>query len=104
MIQEKYYITDEYKTISKEILVENLPSLRARVGLTQEEVAHMLSVSRQTYYSWENKKSEMPWSAFLAIVYIFDSFTSTHEMIRELRIYPIDLFKKFNGELEIDGV
>ena len=100
MIQGKYLITDDYRSASIEILVENLPSLRARIGITQEELANILGVSRQTYYSLETGKREMQWAMFLAIVFIFDSVNETSEMIRDLRIYPIDLFMRFNGELE----
>lgn len=39
MVQEKYLITNDYKTASIEILVENLAALRARIGITQEELA-----------------------------------------------------------------
>ena len=99
MVQEKYIITKDYKIASVEILVENLPSLRARIGITQEELASILGVSRQTYYSLETGKREMSWPIFLAIVFIFDSVRETSEMIRDLGIYPIDLFMQLNGEL-----
>lgn len=100
MIQDKYLITEDYKSASIELLVENLPSLRARIGITQEELANTIGVSRQTYYSLETGKREMSWALFLAIVYIFDSVRETSTMIRDLRIYPIDLFMRFNGDLE----
>lgn len=104
MVHDKYFTTDEYKSISIELLVENLPSLRARIGITQEELANVLGVSRQTYYSLENRNREMSWSMFLSIVFIFDSIEETHEMIRDLRIFPIDLFLRFNGKLEVTDV
>ena len=100
MVQDKYLVTDDYKTASIEILIDNLPSLRARIGITQEELANILGVSRQTYYSLETGKRKMSWTIFLAIVFVFDSVRETSEMIRNLRIYPIDLFMRFNGDLE----
>ena len=100
MIQDKYLITDDYRSASIEILVENLPALRARISITQEELANILGISRQTFYSLEGGRREMSWAMFLAIVFIFDSVKETSEMIRALRIYPIDLFMQFNGELE----
>ena len=99
MIQNKYLISDDYKSASVELLIENLSALRARIGITQEELANILGISRQTYYSFENGKREMQWSIFLALVFIFDSVKETSEMIRDLRIYPIDLVMQFNGEL-----
>lgn len=100
MVQDKFLITEDYKSASIEMLVENLPSLRARIGITQEELANTIGVSRQTYYSLETGKRNMSWTIFLAILFIFDSVRETSEMIRDLRIYPIDLFMRFNGDLE----
>ena len=100
MVQDKYLVTDDYKTASIEILIDNLPSLRVRIRITQEELANILGVSRQIYYSLETGKRKMSWTIFLAIVFIFDSVRETSEMIRDLRIYPIDLFMRFNGDLE----
>ena len=100
MVQEKYLITNDYKTASIEILVENLAALRARIGITQEELANIIGVSRQTYYSLETWKREMTWPVFLALIFVFDSVKETSEMIRDLRIYPIDLVLRFNDELD----
>lgn len=100
MVQEKYLITNDYKTASIEILVENLAALRARIGITQEELANISGVSRQTYYSLETGKREMTWPVFLALIFVFDSVKETSEMIRDLRIYPIDLVLRFNDELD----
>lgn len=102
MVRDEYLITKDYKTASIEILVENLPSLRAKIGITQEELANILGIPRQTYYSLETQKREMSWITYLAIVFIFDSVRDTSEMLRDLRIYPIDLFMRFNGDLELD--
>ena len=77
MVQEKYSISEDYKTASIEILIDNLPSLRARIGITQEELANIIGVSRQTYYSIETKKREMSWPIFLAIVFVFDCVRET---------------------------
>ena len=98
MVQDRYLITEDYRVASTEILVENLPSLRARIGITQEELANIIGISRQTYYSLETGRREMSWPIFLAIVFFFDSVKDTSEMIRDLRIYPIDLIMQFNGE------
>lgn len=73
MVQDKYLITEDYRTVNTEILIENLPSLRARVGITQKELANVIGISRQTYYALETSKREMSWPIFLAIVFIFDS-------------------------------
>lgn len=99
MIRTKWLITEEYKALSIALLQENLPSLRARVGISQEELANVIGVSRQTYYSIEAGKREMLWCTYLALVFFFNSIDRTAEMIRDLRVYPIDLVKRFNDEL-----
>ena len=99
MIREQYLLTKEYKQASIELLFDNLSAMRARVGMTQEELANVIGVSRQTYYSIENGKREMTWPIFLAITFVFSSLKETTDMIKELKIYPIDMFMKFNGDL-----
>ena len=51
--------------------------------------------------SLETGKSAMLWVIFPSIIFFFDSVRKTAEMLRVLRIYPIDLVLRFNGELEI---
>lgn len=67
MVRDEYLITKDYKTASIEILVENLPSLRAKIGITQEELANILGISRQTYYSLETQKEKCPGSPTLRL-------------------------------------
>ena len=101
MIEDKWSISSEYKKTSIEILTDNLSALRARIDITQEKLANILGVSRQTYYSFETKKREMVWTTYMAILFFFESIKETSEMIRELRIYPIDLVMRFNGDLSV---
>lgn len=101
MIQEKWSISNEYKKTSIEILTDNLAALRARIDITQKELANIIGVSRQTYYSFEIKNREMTWTTYMAILFFFESIKETSEMIRELRIYPIDLVMRFNGDLSV---
>lgn len=96
MSQDKWFISDEYREASIAILIENLAPLRAKLGITQEEIAGILGISRQTYYSMETGKREMSWGLYLALMFFFDSVKETSEMIRDLKIYPIDLVMKFN--------
>lgn len=101
MVREQWFITDEYRALSVSILQENLAPLRARIGISQEEISNVIGVTRQTYYAIESGKREMPWSTYLALIFFFDSIKSTSEMIRELRIYPIDLIMRFNKDVTL---
>jgi len=100
MIRDKYFIAEDYRKASVGLLVENLAALRARIGITQEEMANAIGVSRQTYYSIETGRRKMSWPLYLAIIFFFDCMSDTSEMIRDLKIYPIDLVMQFNGELQ----
>lgn len=96
MVREKYLVTEDYRKASIEILTDNLASLRARIGITQEELASDIGISRQTYYAFETGKREISWTIYLAIIFFFDCIKLTSEMIRELRIYPVDLVLRLN--------
>lgn len=96
MIREKWYISKKYKDLSMEILQDNLSALRARADITQEELANILGISRQTYYAIESKKKQMSWNIFMSMIFFFHELKSTSEMLEELKIYPIDLILRFN--------
>ena len=46
-------------------LKNDLPVLRARVGLSQEVLADKIGISRQTYSSIETGKREMAWTTLI---------------------------------------
>ena len=49
---------DIEQDISIDLLVEELPTLRAKIGLSQSEVGAIIGVSRQTYSAIETKKKK----------------------------------------------
>lgn len=53
------------------ILTEELPVLRARVGLSQDELSNIIGISRQTYSSIETGKRKMSWNVFLSLLLVF---------------------------------
>jgi len=99
MIRDKWNINKDYKEASIAILRDNLPSLRAKVGINQEEIANIIGLSRQYYYAIENKKKSMSWNTYLSLMFFFGMCTASAEMLKELRIYPIDLVMKFNDQM-----
>lgn len=54
-----------------DLLVEELPTLRAKIGLSQSEVSEIIGVSSQTYSAIETKKKKMTWSVYLALILLF---------------------------------
>lgn len=99
MVDEKWKLDDEYKEVSICILQDNLISLRAKAGINQEQLSSIIGISRQTYQAIETNKKAMSWTIYLALLLFFYMLESTHPMIEELRIFPIELFMRFNDRL-----
>ncbi len=76
--------TDSNQIIRKELvakLTNELPVLRARIGVSQKELAEKIGLSRQTLNYIETGKKEMPWVTFLALIAIFQNNEETKKML-----------------------
>ena len=73
---------------------EKLRELRIQRGLTQEELADKIGVSRSTILSIENKKREMTWNTFLSLILLFTKNETTNKLLNVLEIYT-DEFHDF---------
>ena len=60
-----------------DVLKEELPVLRAKARMSQEEVAEKVGISRQTLNAIETGKREMSWTTFLALIALFQNNDST---------------------------
>lgn len=58
-----------------------LPVLRARLGLSQADVAKEIGISRQTYNLLENVKKKMNWVTFVTLVTLFKSNPMTKQLL-----------------------
>ena len=88
----KWLLTDEEKDKFIATLTPNLTILRTSAEISQEELANLIGVSRQTY-------RKMAWSTYLSLVLFYDHNRKTHKLIRQLSIFPKELVIRFN-----DGV
>ena len=68
-------------------LAENLPVLRAKANLSQEEIAKVIGISRQTYCKIENGNSKLSWSGYLSLLLYFKSNNNTEELMEKLGIH-----------------
>ena len=73
-------------------LVEELPVLRTKLGLSQDELAGILDISRQTYSYMETKRRKMSWSVYLALIMLFDNNSQTHDFLRKSGLFPEIIF------------
>lgn len=82
---------------TREILIdkmtENLPVLRKKLKLSQENLAKFIGSSRYTVMLIETKKRKMTWNTFLSLVLLFDKNEETAVLLKALEIYTEDLDK-----------
>lgn len=73
---------DQLKNEAIAILREELPVLRAKARISQEELAQKIGVSRQTYSSVETGKRDMTWTTFMALIAFFQNCEDTKDMYK----------------------
>lgn len=61
--------TEKEEMIQK--LVSNMPMLRKRLNLSQEELASIAGVSRQTINAVESRRQNMSWNLFVLLILFF---------------------------------
>lgn len=78
--------------INKEELIDKfiyeLPILRARIDMTQDEISEIAGLSRQTYSALETRKRNMTWSNFMALLFFFYFNPATREAVESSGLFP----------------
>lgn len=72
------------KKIVTEQFRDELPVLRAKAKVSQENIAEKIGVSRQTYNAIETGKKDIPWTIFLALLAFFQNNDQTKRMVEQL--------------------
>lgn len=101
----KNFLTDEDKEKFIDALTENLPALRAKVGVSQGDLAQLIGVSRQTYCAVESGLRRMSWNTYLSLILFFDYNQATHQMLRNISAFPegfVDGLNKGKKDLDFD--
>ena len=85
----------ENKTLNKEnllkIMTDNLPALRAKLGLSQDEVSNIIGISRQTYCAIETQKRKMSWNNFISLLFLFWYNEKTKVLVSAIDVFPKEL-------------
>ena len=89
-------MTKDEKNALMKAMADNLPILRAKLNLSQQELAVLLGVTRQTISSFESNQRKMTWSVFLALILIFFRNEPTKKLLVALSIYTPDLNRFLN--------
>ncbi|WP_261304013.1 helix-turn-helix transcriptional regulator [Paenibacillus andongensis] len=79
-------------------LTENLPVLRAKLGITQAELADKIGISRQTLIAIEMGKRVMSWHMFVTLTLFFLQNESTKMLLPAVNVYNKELIDFFNYE------
>lgn len=91
---------------TREILIdkmtENLPVLRKKLKLSQENLAKFIGSSRYTVMLIETKKRRMTWNTFLSLVLLFDKNEETAVLLKALDIYTEDLDKMIKQQTDVN--
>jgi DNA-binding XRE family transcriptional regulator len=96
-INHRESITEIDKQRYLRTMAENLPVLRAKLGLTQAELADIIGVSRQTIATAEIGSREMSWSTFISLLFMFRHNEATNALLPVLGIYTPELSSLFNA-------
>jgi len=67
-----------------EIITEELPVLRARLKISQDELSRRIGISRQTYSLIETKKQKMTWLTFMGLLAFFQNNPKTEVELRRI--------------------
>ena len=75
-------------------MTENLPTLRKKLDISQEELSSVLGVNRSTVAAIENHKMTKTWNMFLALLLVFIKNEETNKLLNVMEIYT-DEFNEF---------
>lgn len=92
----KWLLTDTEKNRFIAALTPHLTILRTKAEISQEEIANLIGVSRQTYGAIERKIRTMSWNTYLSLVLFYDHNQKTHQLMRQLSLFPTELVTRFN--------
>lgn len=101
--ESRWLLTDAEKDSFIATLTPNLAILRTQADISQEELANLIGVSRQTYSSIERKMRRMSWSTYLSLVLFYDHNQKTHKLMRNLSLFPTELIVRFNDGVDFSS-
>lgn len=78
------------------ILTEELPVLRAKIGLSQTEISTIVGISRQTYSAIETKKRNMSWGTYFSLMLFFEHNKRTRPILMSIGAFPEELEQMLN--------
>lgn len=97
--RERWDISKEQKNELIRQLTPVLKLLRVRADITQEKLANIIGLSRQTYSQIETGNKLMTWNTYLSLIFFYNSVDETSKLLVALEVYPKEFFRiKCEGE------
>ena len=87
-----------------DILTNELPVLRAKIGISQDDLSNIVGISRQTYSAIETKKRRMSWNTFLSLLLFFDVNEKTEPVLKAIGAFPDELISALNIDNREDNI
>lgn len=78
------------------LMSQNLQILRVKVNLSQENLANLLGVTRQTVSAIETGQRTMSWTVFLALFLLFLNNKESKQLMIALGIYTKEISNYIN--------
>ncbi len=101
MQSSKQTLNDKEKEELIDSLTPHLAILRTQADVSQDELSNLIGVSRQTYSAVERNKRKMSWNTYLSLVFFYDRNQKTHNLMRNLSLFPKQLLIYFNDGKDI---
>ena len=95
-MSSEYIFSENTKSLLIDTLTEELPALRAKIAITQEELCGIVGISRQTYSAIETKKRKVSWNVFLSLIMFFTNNEKTAPVIESIGAFPEELREMLN--------
>lgn len=89
----KWTFTEEEKDKFISALAPELVMLRTKAEISQEDLAALIGVSRQTYGAIERKSRKMSWSTYLSLIMFYDFNQKTHRLLRSIESFAHEIYK-----------
>lgn len=86
----RWRISNENKEKYIDALTQELAVLRTKSGLSQDELASLAGVSRQTYGAIERNVRRMSWNTYLSLAFFFDYNPLTRDTLRSAFAFPAE--------------
>lgn len=99
----EWLLPDKEKEAYIANLTAEIPSLRAKLGISQGDLARVIGISRQTLSAIERSERAMSWDTYLSMLFFFDNNNLTHQTIRNSNIFPESLVRRFNKGSVVEG-